>query len=245
MNDVDIAVNQNQVDALNQNQVGPVQEHLVPKKYLVLFAGDVGLGKTSPLSALSLDDNHLLFSTNMDAHSESPDDAVVVVNPTDVLVRLDESITGHRKLIEDTIANLAKEETSLPDGHHAIAFVELFLRSVREKGVVGSIVQGRGTFTGSGSLYGEARVIPAEPVTTPQPSTTPAIAAEKSPRRINVNFSQSAYETLDQLAAQKGKSMSEVLRDAIQLEKWLTDAKAEGWHVLLEKSGRVRELVQI
>ena len=64
-------------------------------------------------------------------------------------------------------------------------------------------------------------------------------------RRINVNFSRSAYETLEQLAAAKGKSMSEVLRDAIQLEKWLTDAQAEGWNILFEKDGRVRELVRI
>src|SRR5690348_9344039 len=37
-------------------------------------------------------------------------------------------------------------------------------------------------------------------------------------RRVNVNFAPSAYATLERLAARKGKTMSEVLRDAIQLE---------------------------
>jgi len=247
MNDVDVTVNQNQVDALNQNQVDALKDHLVPKKHL-FFAGHVGLGKTSTLLALLLADNLLLFSTNVDARIESIE--THLVNPTDALVRLDESIAGHQHLINDAIDELAKEDTpledaSLPEGQRAVAFAESFLRRLRKKGVAGSIVQGQGTFSGSGSLYGAAQVIPAEQATTPQLSTAPVIETERSTRRINVNFSQSAYETLEQLAAQKGKSMSEVLRDAIQLEKWLTDAKAEGWHVLLEKSGRVRELVQI
>lgn len=62
-------------------------------------------------------------------------------------------------------------------------------------------------------------------------------------KRVNVNFSMSAYRTLEELAVTKHKSMADVLRDAIQLEKWLTDARSEGWHVLLERDGRVRELV--
>jgi len=64
-------------------------------------------------------------------------------------------------------------------------------------------------------------------------------------RRINVNFSRSAYTTLEELAKRRGKSLSDVLRDAIQLENWLTDAHDEGWHTLLEKDGRVRELARI
>lgn len=63
-------------------------------------------------------------------------------------------------------------------------------------------------------------------------------------RRVNVNFAPSAYATLDRLAARKGKTMSEILRDAIQLEAWLANAEDDGWHVLLERDGRVRELVR-
>lgn len=69
--------------------------------------------------------------------------------------------------------------------------------------------------------------------------------SDEGVRRINVNFSQSAYETLEQLAKQKDKSMSDILRESIQLEKWLSDCEAQGWHVLLEKNGRVRELVRV
>ena len=46
----------------------------------------------------------------------------------------------------------------------------------------------------------------------PQPDRS-----ERWPRRINVNFSEQAYRTLDGLAKQSGKSMSDVLRWRIHL----------------------------
>jgi metal-responsive CopG/Arc/MetJ family transcriptional regulator len=62
--------------------------------------------------------------------------------------------------------------------------------------------------------------------------------------RVNVNFSSTAYRTLEELAESKGKSMSEVLRDAVQLEKWITDTYAEGGRVLLVKDdGSEREIL--
>ncbi len=78
-----------------------------------------------------------------------------------------------------------------------------------------------------------------------RPSKEGVSPVEPDVRRINVNFSRSAYTTLEELAKRRGKSLSDVLRDAIQLEKWLTDAHDEGWHTLLEKDGRVRELARI
>jgi hypothetical protein len=63
-------------------------------------------------------------------------------------------------------------------------------------------------------------------------------------RRLNVTFSPSAYATLEKLADEKGKSMSEVLRDAIALEKWMTDAAKGGRKILVEHpDGKVRELI--
>jgi hypothetical protein len=63
-------------------------------------------------------------------------------------------------------------------------------------------------------------------------------------KRVNVNFSPSAYNTLEKLAQEKGKTMSEVLRDAIALEKWVTDATKEGAHILIERpDGKVREIL--
>ncbi len=63
-------------------------------------------------------------------------------------------------------------------------------------------------------------------------------------KRVNVNFSPSAYSTLEKLAEEKGKTMSEVLRNAIALEKWVTDVTKEGGHILIEKpDGKVREIL--
>lgn len=86
----------------------------------------------------------------------------------------------------------------------------------------------------------------------PMPTTTrashplpPASATDDGGvRRVNVKFAPSAYATLERLARRRGKTMSEVLRDAIQMESWLANAEDEGWHVLLEREGRVRELVR-
>lgn len=64
-----------------------------------------------------------------------------------------------------------------------------------------------------------------------------------STHRVNVNFSPIAYRTLEELAETKGKSMSEVLRDAVQLEKWITETYAGGGKVVLEKEGERREIV--
>jgi metal-responsive CopG/Arc/MetJ family transcriptional regulator len=61
--------------------------------------------------------------------------------------------------------------------------------------------------------------------------------------RVNVNFSESAYQALEDLAERKGKSMSEVLRDAIALEKWFQDTNEEGGKVVVEKDGRAREVI--
>jgi len=62
-------------------------------------------------------------------------------------------------------------------------------------------------------------------------------------RRVNVNFSDEAYGTLDRLAKRKGKTMSEVLRDAIALEAWFDETRSEGAHVLIERDGKIQEII--
>jgi len=62
--------------------------------------------------------------------------------------------------------------------------------------------------------------------------------------RVNVNFSDNAFKDLESLARTKGKTMSEVLRDAIALERWFEETRQAGSKVLVEQSdGRVREVV--
>ena len=62
-------------------------------------------------------------------------------------------------------------------------------------------------------------------------------------RRVNVNFSENVYQMLEALAEKKGKTMSEILRDAIALEKWVQDETDAGGRLLVDRGGQVRELV--
>lgn len=64
-----------------------------------------------------------------------------------------------------------------------------------------------------------------------------------SVHRVNVNFSESAYQTLEELADRKGKSMSDILRDAIALEKWFDETYREGGRLLVERDGETREII--
>jgi predicted CopG family antitoxin len=63
-------------------------------------------------------------------------------------------------------------------------------------------------------------------------------------RRVNVYFSDEIYSELARIAKERGKTLSDVLRDAVTLEKYVADAKREGGRVLVEKSdGETRELL--
>lgn len=63
--------------------------------------------------------------------------------------------------------------------------------------------------------------------------------------RVNVNFSEDAYEELRQIAERRQKNVSDVVREAIGFEKWYQDTVEKGDHVLVErKNGRVQEVVR-
>jgi hypothetical protein len=61
--------------------------------------------------------------------------------------------------------------------------------------------------------------------------------------RVNVNFTESAYKELTALAERRGKTVSDVLRDAIALEHWFDETRREGSRVLVERDGNVREII--
>lgn len=61
--------------------------------------------------------------------------------------------------------------------------------------------------------------------------------------RINANFSDQAYRTLVDLSNQTGQSISEVLRQSISLRAWMAEMRAQGGHVLIERDGKIREVV--
>lgn len=61
--------------------------------------------------------------------------------------------------------------------------------------------------------------------------------------RVNVTFSDSAWQTLNDLARRKGKSLSDTLRDALALEKWFQDVADDGGKVLVVHGDRAREVI--
>jgi hypothetical protein len=64
-------------------------------------------------------------------------------------------------------------------------------------------------------------------------------------KRVNVEFSDSVYGTLKKLADKKGKSVSEVLRDAVALEDWFLGIKEDSEsHLIIERNGRLHELIE-
>ena len=88
-------------------------------------------------------------------------------------------------------------------------------------------------------------------VPKPEPDTSVGMSSEiprvvRGTRRVNVNFSDQAYKTLERLARDTGKSMSEVLRDSIALKSWFEQTRAAGGHVLVEHpDGKVREVISV
>ena len=72
-----------------------------------------------------------------------------------------------------------------------------------------------------------------------------SVEASGSGQEIDFNFSGEAFETLAELARRKGTTMSEVLREAIALEKWVVEIQREGGRILVERNGKLHELVKV
>jgi metal-responsive CopG/Arc/MetJ family transcriptional regulator len=68
--------------------------------------------------------------------------------------------------------------------------------------------------------------------------------ARTGSRRVNVSFSEHVYEMLEELAEKKGKSMTDILRDAVALEAWLQKEWESGSRIIVEREGSQRELVR-
>lgn len=58
-------------------------------------------------------------------------------------------------------------------------------------------------------------------------------------KRIEVEFSQSALDTLMSLAQTKNESPGDALRAAIAHEKWITDTQKNGGKILVERNGEI------
>jgi len=63
-------------------------------------------------------------------------------------------------------------------------------------------------------------------------------------KRLSVNLSEKAYKDLEAMADEAGISMTEVVRKAIGMEKFLTDAQNKNQKILLEDAnGKVQQIV--
>lgn len=62
--------------------------------------------------------------------------------------------------------------------------------------------------------------------------------------RFNVEFSDETLAALEELARRQGTTKADVLRKAVQFEKWLSDSAAEGSKLLVETGGSVREVLK-
>lgn len=60
--------------------------------------------------------------------------------------------------------------------------------------------------------------------------------------QASVNLSDRAYDELEKLAHDAGKSVPELLVNAIALEKWFTESRQRGERVLVERNGNVQEV---
>lgn len=68
-------------------------------------------------------------------------------------------------------------------------------------------------------------------------------APDPGTKRVNVIFSNDQYQTLQDLATKQGISLSDALRQAINVSKLVVDANEDkDTRVLIDKGGRVQEL---
>jgi predicted DNA-binding protein len=64
------------------------------------------------------------------------------------------------------------------------------------------------------------------------------------PKRLSVTFPDPTYQALERLSRETGKSMAEVLRDAVALEERAHETvRKNNGRVLLEENGQFRELL--
>lgn len=67
--------------------------------------------------------------------------------------------------------------------------------------------------------------------------------ASRRVHRLNVNFTDEAYATIQRRAREKGVTVSQHLRDCIALYRWWVEQGDEGSRLLVERDGRVQEVV--
>jgi hypothetical protein len=62
-------------------------------------------------------------------------------------------------------------------------------------------------------------------------------------RRFNLNFSDSAYRTLQERAAARETTIAEHLRYCLALYRYFDEELLKGNHILVERDGRASEVI--
>jgi len=58
-----------------------------------------------------------------------------------------------------------------------------------------------------------------------------------SQKRLNVRLTEDDYTAITQLARSQNKTISELIRDSLALEKWFYERQKEGDQVLVQRRG--------
>ena len=61
---------------------------------------------------------------------------------------------------------------------------------------------------------------------------------------IQAEFADDTYEALQQLAWRKGKQLGEMQRDVIALAKWIQDTRDAGARIVVERGGKITEMIR-
>ena len=78
----------------------------------------------------------------------------------------------------------------------------------------------------------------ASPSPSSQPASQPEIGVEKV-----VNFNPTTYHALEELAQASGRPIEDVLRDSIALSKWFNETIKSGNKILVERNGKLFEVI--
>jgi len=63
-------------------------------------------------------------------------------------------------------------------------------------------------------------------------------------KTLTLRFSSDIYQCLEELSAAQCRSIPDVIRNAISLEKFVTEQRRQGCRLLLEQNGKMREIVR-
>lgn len=78
------------------------------------------------------------------------------------------------------------------------------------------------------------------PDTKPSPDTAPERGGSV---RVSLNLPEEVVEVLRDLAAKEGRTMTEVIRRGIEMEKFLAELRTRSAQILVKEGSEIREVL--